>query len=334
MTHHGHRILRVRPLRAAIGAVAVVAVLTAPVPANAGAPTVHVRVFARTGLRLTGIVWTGRQFLYVDNTTNRVAATGPSGSPLRPFAAMPRQVEETRCRPSPGAHGFAAGDIYCHAPDNRIYRLSADGKTVSLFATLPHSSRSDGALAFDTVGAFGYALIAATGRSGSATPRGGAVFAIDPRGTVRRVGGYDTPGGADELAIAPASFGSASGQALLAVDAGKQGRLVAMDPRGQARTLLTLPDGLNPIVVLAPGQAPPRGVAQPGLYITDTLSRNVFVAPSAELAPFAGAVVVGSELHARFWVVRPRGSGFAATPLPTDLTGKSYNLEDATYISG
>jgi len=334
MTHHQNKILHTRPLRAAIGALTLTAVLTAPVPANAGTPTVHVRVFALTGLRLAGIVWTGRQFLYVDNTTNRVAAAGPSGTPLRPFATMPRQVEETRCRPSPGAHGFAAGDIYCHAPDNRIYRLSADGKSLTLFATLPHSSRSDGALAFDTVGVFGYALIAATGRSGSATPRGGSVFAIDPRGTVRRVGGYDTPGGADELAIAPAGFGSASGQVLLAVDSGKRGNLVAMNPRGRARTLLTLPDGLNPIVVLAPGQTPPRGAAQGGLYITDTLSRNVFVASSADLAPFAGAVVVGSELHARFWAVRPGGAGFAATPLPTDLTGKSYNLEDATYIAG
>src|SRR5439155_4337550 len=133
---------------------------------------------------------------------------GPSGMPLRPFAAMPRQVEETRCRLSPGAHGFVAGDIYCHSPDNKIYRISPDGKTVTVFATLPPAARSDGALTFDTVGAFGYALLAATGRSGGTTPGGGSVFAIDPRGTMRRVGSYHTPGGADEIAVAPASFGS------------------------------------------------------------------------------------------------------------------------------
>ncbi len=293
----------------------------------------HFRVFARTNLRLTDVVWTGARFLYVDNTTNRVAAAGPSGSPLTPFAAMPRQVEETRCSPSPEAHGFAAGDIYCHSPDNKIYRLSSDGKRVTVFATLPHVARSDGALTFDTVGAFGYSLLAATGRSGSASP-GGAVFAIDPTGKVRRVGAYHNPGGADEIAVAPASFGSAGGQALLTVDAGKSGSMVAMDAHGRARTLLSFPDGPNPIVALTPGQAPRAGSALPGLYVADTLSRAVFVAPAAELAPYRGDVVVGSELRGLFWAVRPRGQGFSAMELPTTLHGKAYNLEDAVYVAG
>jgi hypothetical protein len=247
---------------------------------------------------------------------------------------MPRQVEETRCSPSPGAHGFAAGDLYCHSPDNKIYRISPDGKTVTVFAVLPHSPRSDGALTFDTIGAFGYALLAATGRSGAATPAGGSVFAIDPAGTVRRIGRYANPGGAEEIAVAPAGFGSASGQVLLTVDAGTSGSLVAMDARGQARTLLTLPDGPNPLAVLAPGRTPRAGAAQAGLYVTDTLSHAVYFAPTSELRPFAGDVVVGSEVRGFFWVVRPRGSGFAALRLPTNLGGKKYNFEGAIYVAG
>ena len=296
-------------------------------------PTLHFRVFARTNLRLTDVVWTGAHFLYIDNTTNRVAAAGPSGSPLAPFATMPRQVEETRCSPSPGAHGFAAGDIYCHSPDNKIYRLSSDGKRVTVFATLLHVARSDGALTFDTTGAFGYSLLAATGRSGSASP-GGVVFAISPTGTVRRVGAYHNPGGADVITVAPAHFGSAGGQVLLTVDAGKSGDMVAMDARGRARTILRFSDGPNPIVALTPGQAPRAGSALPGLYVADTLSRAVFVAPAAELAPYRGDVVVGSELRGLFWVVRPHSHGFSATELPTTLHGKGYNLEDAVYVSG
>jgi hypothetical protein len=298
------------------------------------APTLHLRVFAHTGLRLTDVVWTGRQFLYVDNTTNRVAAAGPGGQPLSPFAAMPRQVEETRCTPSPGAHGFAAGDIYCHSPDNKIYRLSSDGKQVTVFATLPSSPRSDGALAFDTVGSFGYALIAATGRSGGATKGSSTVFAIDAAGKVRRIGSYSGTGGADEIAVAPAGFGAAGGQVLLAVDAGKSGCLVAMDARGRARTLVQLSDGPNPIAAIAAGQTPPAGAAQSGLYVTDTLSRDVFFAPAADLQPFMGDIVVGSELRGLYWVVQPRGNGFAATQLPTTLTGKHYNLEGAIYVAG
>lgn len=321
-----------KSLKAALGALALTALFTTA--AGAATPTVHFRVFARTGLRLTDVVWTGQQFLYVDNTTNRVVAAGPTGMPATPFTRMPRQVEETRCSTSPGAHGFAAGDLYCHSPDNKIYRISSDGKQVTVFATLPHSPRSDGALAFDTVGTFGYALMAATGRSGGATPSGGTVFAIDAAGKVRQIGSYRGPGGADEMAIAPARFGSASGQVLLAVDAGKSGSLVAMNSQGQARTLAQLSDGPNPIVVLAPGQTPPAGAAQPGLYVTDTLSHNVFFAPAADLAPFAGDVVVGSELRGLFWAVRPSGSSFTAIELPTDLNGKHYNLEAAIYVAG
>jgi hypothetical protein len=295
--------------------------------AGAASPTLQFRVFARTGLRLTGVVWTGQQFLYVDNTTNRVMTAPPTGMPLAPFAAMPKQVEETRCAMSPGTHGFSPGDVFCHSPDNKIYRISADGKSVTLFASLPHSARSDGALTFDTVGHFDYALIAATGRSGGASPRGGNVFAIDPAGKVRLIGSYGNPGGADEAAIAPAGFGTAAGQVLLTVDAGKTGSLVAVDAQGRARTLVNLSDGPNPIVVLGPGQTPPSGAAQPGVYVTDTLSHNVYFAPASEFASLSNQVLLGSELRAFFWVVAPNGSGFAATRLSTNLDAKNYNLE-------
>jgi hypothetical protein len=227
------------------------------VPAVAGASAtgpkpLQPRVYADTGVRLTDVVWTGTQFLYVENTTNRVYAAGPQGVPVRPFASMPNVVEETRCRLSPGAHGFAPGDVYCHAPDNTIYRIAADG-TVSVFARLPDSSVSDGALAFDTVGRFGYALVAATGRSGAAEPSGGDVYAIDAAGEVRHIGTYPGLGGADEIVVAPARL--AAGELLITVDAGSRGTLVLMDAHGRTRTIASLPDGPNPLAVI--GAAPP-----------------------------------------------------------------------------
>jgi hypothetical protein len=321
-----------RSLGMAIAALAVA--VAGAAPAAAAPPVVQFSVFARTNLRLTDIVWTGRQFLYVENTTNRVAAAGPSGTPLTPFTAMPRQVEETRCAVAPGGHGFVAGDLYCHSPDNKIYRISPDGKTVTVFASLGRLPRSDGALAFDMAGAFGYRLLAATGRSGGKTPSGGAVFAVDGAGKVRRIGAYQNPGGADEIAVAPAGFGSAGGQVLIAVDAGSSGSLVAMDASGAARTLLQLPDGPNPIMVLAPGQTPPAGQARPGVYVTDTLTRAVYFAPAATFAPYQGAVLVGSELRGLFWIIRPKGNGFQAITLPTNLKAAHYNFEGGIYISG
>jgi hypothetical protein len=303
--------------------------------AAAGPKPLQVRVFADTGVRLTDVVWTGTQFLYVENTTNRVYAAGPAGSPVRPFASMPSRVEETRCRLSPGAHGFAAGDVYCHAPDNTIYRIGGDG-SVSVFAKLPDQSVSDGALAFDTVGRFGYALVAATGRSGAAEPSGGDVYAIDATGLVRHIGSYAGPGGADEIVVAPARFGNGAGQIVLTVDAGSRGALVLMDALGRTRTIATLPDGPDPIAVVAAPPPHPRASPPPGLYFTDTGSTDVFFVPAAQLAPYVGDVVVGSEAKGLFWVVRPRphGKGLQTLLLRTSLPAATYDLEGATYIAG
>jgi hypothetical protein len=297
-----------------------------------GRPALHFKVFARTGIRLTDVVWTGNQFLYVENTTNAVSAAGPVGKPVRKFASLPKMSEETRCVVSPGGHGFPAHRIYCHTPDNKIYRLSRNGKRVSVFATLPNRSQSDGALAFDTVGRFGYRLVAATGRSGHSKPAGGAVYTIGATGHVRFVGNYAGPGGSDEIAIAPRGFGAVAGWALLGPDPGaSSGAILAINPRGRTRILAKLPTGPNPIAVIAPGR---RSAARAGLYLADTNTRTVYFARAAQLAPYRGAVIVGSELNARFWILRPRGRRFQLVELATDLPHANYNLEGAAYVPG
>jgi hypothetical protein len=326
----------VSPRAAGIVRLVVVVVLVAAGTAAAAGPRpVEVGVFAATGVRVTDVVWTGAQFLYVENTTNRVFAAGPAGSPVRLFASMPNLVEETRCRLSPGAHGFAAGDVYCHAPDNTIYRIGVDG-SVTVFAKLPTDSVSDGALAFDTVGRFGYALVAATGRSGAAEPSGGDVYAVDATGAVRHVGSYPGPGGADEIVVAPARFGNGAGQVVLTVDAGNRGALVLMDALGRTRTIASLPDGPDPIAVVAASPRHPRASPPAGLYVADTGSTDVLFVPAAQLARYVGDIVVGSEAKGLFWVVRPRpgGRGLQTLLLPTTLPAATYDLEGATYVSG
>lgn len=302
------------------------------VSSAAAAPTLHVRVFARTGIRLTDVVWTGQHFLYVENTTNAIYLGDARGGRPHPFASLPRMVEETRCVVSPGGHGFTAKDIYCHIPDNRIYRISSDGKTVRLFASLPTRRTSDGMLAFDTVGRLGYRLVAATGRSGNRTPAGGVVYTIDAGGRVHLVGAYHGPGGADEVVVAPPGFGAVAGWALLTVDAGASGgAVVALSPQGGTRTIARLPDGPNPIATISPADGSTHGAA-PGFYVADTNTRDVYFAPARQLAPYIGSLLVGSELHARFWVISPRGGSYSVRELKTDLPPASYNLEGAEYV--
>jgi hypothetical protein len=314
--------------------VRLLASVIASAAAVVGPPHLAFRVYADTGIRLTGVLWTGSGFLYVENTTNTLWQAGPAGAPLRVFATMPNEVEETRCAISPGAHGFPAGVIYCHAPDGTIYRIAADGSSVDTFTRLPDTSTSDGGLAFDTVGRFGYALLAATGRSGGATPAGGTVFAIDGGGAVRTVGVYAGPGGADEIAVAPAHFGTAGGQAVLTVDAGVTGTIVLMDSSGRTRTVASLPAGPNPIAVVRARPPHAKTTPPPGLYVTDTNTHDVFHVPAGQLARYVGDLVVGAEAQPRFWIVRPRGKGFQTFEVPVAIPGSGLNLEGAVYIPG
>jgi hypothetical protein len=325
-------------VRMLAAAVAVLVLVGAPAagakPAKPRSPLVSFRVFARTGHNMNSVVWTGSRFLYVENTKNVVWAAPPSGLPLTQVAAMPNMVEETRCVLSPGSHGFPAGAVFCASPDEKIYELPADGSAPVLFATLPNSapSTSDGALAWDQVGRFGYALVAATGRSGGPQPSGGIVYTIDSSGAVGQVGTYNGPGGADEVMIAPASFGSAGGDALLTVDPGSTaGAVVAMAPDGSTRTVATLPDGPNPIAAI-PTSPSPTGAAAPGLYVTDDTNGYVYLLPAAQLTRFAGNVVVGTENQAHWYVLEPRGQGFAVVRLRHNLRGGHYSLEGALYV--
>jgi hypothetical protein len=318
-------------VRSAISVAAMAVALGAPSVANAPAGGLHFRVLAATGIRLADVTWTGDRILYVENTTNAVWSAPPAGKPLTAFASMPRQVEEMRCRISPGTHGWQPGLIFCHAPGNTIYRITADGKSVTAFAKLPEKGPADGALAFDYAGAFGYRLVAATGRSGTKNVSGGNVYAIDNKGLVRRIGHYPGPGGADEVEIAPAGFGSVARSALLTVDLGPSGQLAAMSPSGKATVIAHLSDGPNPIAAIVPTAI--RGGDHAGLYLTDTLSKNAYFAPASDLQPYAGEVIVGSELKGLFWAVRPHGSGYTTARIPTTLRGGTYNLEGMAYVS-
>ena len=290
------------------------------------------RVFAHTGLRLGDVTWTGSRFLYVTQNAGEIHASGPRGLPIRLFAKVTPEVEEMRCLPSPGTNGFARGDVYCHSPRGTIWRITSAG-TASAFATLPETEVQDGALAFDRAGGFGHALLAATGGS---TSNGGSVYAIRSDRSVRKIGAYPGPGGADGIEMAPTGFGSAANHLLIAIDKSSKpqaGFLLAMRPDGAVRRLVSLPDGLNPIVSIGRGDAK-RGSAAPGVYLTDTFSTNVLFAPASQFNGYVGGVLVAGETTAHAWVIRASGSGFRATRVQSNLRGKGapWNLEGATWV--
>jgi hypothetical protein len=290
--------------------------------------------FAQTGLALGQVVWTGSGFLYLTENSTEIDAVDVTGAGLHPFATFPGALggEEARCVVPVIA--YWPDGIYCHLPDNRIYRIARNGSSMTQIAQLPGSAISDGALAFDSSGRFGYALLAATGGSASS---GGEVFAVRKDGRVQRIGSYPGPGGADEIAIAPKRFGPASGQLLISIDEdSKSGRVLAIDRKGSLRVVAAgLGNGDNPIVSIPPApRTRPAGGPPAGLYVPDTNSTAVYFVGADVLAPYAGQVLVGSELGGDFWLIRANaaGTGFATEQLAATLPDPSPNLEGAAYV--
>jgi hypothetical protein len=326
-------------LAAALALAAPLAGVTAkpkPKPKRTPPPFLTFRVFAETGLPLSDITWTGERFLYATETLGTFSVGGPGGAPLAPFATIPSEVEEVRCRPSPAARGWPAGFVYCHAPHGVVYRLAQDG-TTAVFATIPETDKQDGVIAFDTLGEFGYAMLVTTGGPAG---DGGTVYAFGPDAAMRRIGSFPGPGGADNIELAPPEFGLASRELLIAIDydpgggAPGAGRVLAMRPDGSVRTLVNLPEGINPIAVIGRGDAP-RGTAMPGLYVTDALSTSVYFLPASVLATrYPSTVIVGSEKTAHFWLVRPNATGFAQLRLKSNLEAmrSTWNLEGGEYV--
>lgn len=301
-------------------------------PANAATSRLTVSTFARPGLRLGGILWTGNRFLYLSEGGKDIDAGDAGGHTLKTLATVPANGGEMRCILSPAAHGFPAGVLYCHASANQIYQVSLDGRRVNLFARLPISQGSDGALAYDAGGAFGYRLLAATG--GSDAGSGGTVFAIGANHSVSKVGTYAGPGGAENAIMAPLGFGPAAGDLLLSIDKhDHQGRLLAMDHTGATRVLVGgLAWGLNPMAVISA----PTGhaaAASPGMYIADWYSHNVLFISAAELQPYMGDLFIGTERRGQLSIVKPSASGhYQAISLSTDLHQPDYNFEGAVYV--
>lgn len=322
----------VEPLRVGLILVGVLTLLAVAVPAArpgaSQAPSLRFTVGASPALKLTDVIWTGTRFFYVENTTNKLFVAGPDGKTTGLFATMPNVVEETRCVPSPSRFGYPKGGLFCHSPDNRIYRVTADG-TTTVFATLPDPEISDGALAVDRVGRFGHLLVAATGRSGAS---GGDVYTIDATGAVRKVGSYPGPGGAENIAVAPATFGSQAGSVLITIDQDNTyGSLLAMDPNGAVTAIARFPDGANPIAFV-PSRLRKKGVPPAGFYVVDTGLGQVLFASADQFSAHAGAAIVGTEVKGQIWLVEPSGAGFETTQARTNLSDASYNLEGAKFV--
>jgi hypothetical protein len=308
-----------------------VALLAIPAASAATGPTLHFTLFAQTDLPLGQATWTGREWLYVAENLGVIEAADADGGNVRQFAAFDQGGEEMRC--AVPSNKLWPDGVYCHTPDNRVVRMNRDGSHLTQLAKLPAGSNSDGALIFDDVGRFGYPILVATGGSGS---DGGQLFAVRKDGRVQTIGSYPGPGGAENIAVAPAKFGTAGGWCLLSIDHDSvSGAVLALDRKGNLKTIAKgLGNGLNPIVVLRAPPAKPVAGPPPGFYLADTITKQVLFSPASGFQAFTGTVLVGTELTGQFWVIQANTSGgFDAVQATTDLPEHPWNLEGSFYVN-
>jgi hypothetical protein len=72
--------------------------------------------------------------------------------------------------------------------------------------------------------------------------------------------------------------------------------------------------------------------AFPGLYLNDDKTGYTYRAPAASLARYAGDVIVGTESpRGLFWILKPRGNGFAEIALRDNLPAGT-SLEQAIIV--
>jgi hypothetical protein len=135
--------------------------------------------------------------------------------------------------------------------------------------------------------------------------------------------------------MAPKRFGRASGLLLLSIDQDSvSGRVLAIDRKGNVQVVASgLGNGVNPIVAIPPApRTRPAGAPAAGFYVPNTNTMDVYFAPAAQLVPYAGQVLVGTELGGSFWLIRPTASGFETEPVAVELPSGNLNLEGAAYV--
>ena len=172
--------------------------------AAAAAPSLHFTLFAQTDLPL------GQASL------DRPRVALERGEP-RPDRGRRRDGRERRSRsprstraarrcaaPCPRTRSGRTASTATR-PDNRIVRLTATARTDAARDGCRRARTPTARLAFDDVGRFGYALLVGDRRLGL---DGGQLFAVRKDGRVQTIGAYPGPGGAENIAVAPAKFGS------------------------------------------------------------------------------------------------------------------------------
>jgi hypothetical protein len=265
-------------------------------PASAATPT----VFATCPqlFEVNGLAATQNKVLFTTQSQPSLYQIDSSGTTCTLFAVVPPPINrasgivEEYIAISSGLGGFPAGWIYVNQYE-KIFKISPDGSSVSLFATIPAFSNhiySHGGVTFDQSGNYGNKLIV-TGQDN--VDGHGEVFTVDSAGNATKLvdlGGTNQSGITEGPQVTLATFAPAPSRLLVTQEF--LNVVLVVNPDGSTRVLNNLSDIAGTNVI--PANACTLVPANASYFVTDWAAGRILKYAAGDV-PAGGGVLMPVE---------------------------------------
>lgn len=229
-----------------------------------------------------------------------------SSGNVTPFAMLPSGggCVERYVAISPGLGGFTANDIFVtQGPD--IWKISPDGLTVTLFATIPSLPGSHNGITFDHVGtSFGYDMIIAGFN--------GEVWRVNAAGVATFVANVGV--GLEGPEIAPAGFGPLAGHIFAAAE--NASLVYAISSAGVVTVVAAWPSAES--VHLIPNNPCSFG-SSGGSFFSAIYPVNITMFPPSDFSGLGGKLLVTSEIGGGIGLLTFDGTNYVMSPFHANL---------------
>ena len=276
----------------------------------------------------------GSGFLYLPRTSARSRPPTPPARTSRPFATHsgPRRRGD-RAAPCPSTRLWPDG-VYCHTPDNRIFRLARDGSSLTQLAQLPGERQLRRRRSSSTRPAA--SATRCSPRRAARRRTAASVFAVRQDGRVQTIGALPRPRRRRDSITSPRRASAAPRACcLLSIDQDSvSGRVLAIDRQGAPCRRSRAASGTAPT---RSSSIPPRRRRRPPGAAAGSLRAghehaDVYFAAAPQLQALRRQVLVGTELPASFWLDPADGHGFGRGSSGDRPAAASLNLEGAAYV--
>jgi plastocyanin len=223
---------------------------------------------------------------------------------------------------SPGLGGFPLGYIYVTV-QQKVYQVTPDGQTVTLFATVPNLPNSNNFVVFDRIGSFGYKMIIVGGQRST-------VYTVDSTGTSTLIADLSATTSEIEGAdVAPSSFIPYAGDLITASKF--DSTVYAIAPDGTFQTVGTWPNVEQALFV--PGAVCNLGTTGGAFFVAIEGQNVIKKFPATDLASLAGtpSAMVTDETTTTIGVFTSDGTNVISSSFNTTMG--AGDLEESAFAT-